>query len=82
MSKTIRIPNGFLTLCETDFNCPKCGKLHTEEDYINRLNKSDGLIYKRCKGCKTWLGITSNIMGDTVAWLKEDEKDIEIISPN
>lgn len=74
MSKLIKIPNGTATLVETNFKCPKCECYHTEDDYYNKLyNSKDGLIYKSCKGCKTKLGITSNIEGDIVVWLKEEE---------
>ena len=74
MSQTIRIPNGLITLVETDFNCPKCTCIHEEEDYYDRLYRSKhGFIYKSCKGCKAKLGISSNIRGDVVVWLKEDE---------
>lgn len=75
MSKTIFFAGAIVTLAETDFTCPKCECPHTEADYYDRLYKSkQGLIYKACKGCKTKLGITYAITGDTVVWLKEDEK--------
>ena len=73
MSYIVKIPNGILTMCETDFCCPKCGKLHVESDYYKRLSERM-LIHKRCKKCKTWLGITTDITGDVQVWLKEDEK--------
>lgn len=74
MSTTIKIPNGFITLVETEFNCPKCLCHHTEEDYYERLRKSKNYVaYQKCKECKTKLGVTTNITGDVVVWLKEDE---------
>ena len=77
MSYSVRIPNGILTMVDIDFKCPKCECPHTEDDYYNRMCKSKtGLIYKQCKACKTKLGITSDIKGDVVVWLKEDEKKI------
>jgi len=77
MSKSIKIPNGIITLSETDFKCPKCECIHSEEDYYSKLRNSDKhFIYKKCKGCKTTLGISSNIMGDVVVWLKEEESKI------
>jgi len=67
---------GILTLCETDFNCPKCGYLYHEKDYYSQLyNSKRGLIYKQCKGCKTKLGITSDIKGDIHVWIKDEEND-------
>ena len=67
--------NGFhLSMCHTDFKCPKCTCHHDADDYQDKLQKSKkGYIYKKCKGCKTTLGITYNVIGDVVAWLKEEE---------
>lgn len=75
MSQTIRVPNGFATLVDVDFNCPACTCPHEESDYYEQLAKSKtGLIYKKCKGCKNKLGITSDIKGDVVVWLKDEEE--------
>jgi len=77
MSRTIKIPNGLLTICDADFKCPKCECPHTEADYYDILYKSEkGLIYKNCKGCKTKIGITTDMRGDVQVWLKEDESTI------
>lgn len=74
MGKTIIIPNGILSICNTDFKCPKCKCLHKEADWYPKYYKSkNGLIYKSCKGCKTKLGITTDIRGDVRVWLKEEE---------
>jgi len=80
MSKCIRVQigesSGILCMSETDFKCPKCGCPYHEEDYYSQLYKSKrGLIYKSCKGCKTKLGITTDIRGDVRVWLKEEEKN-------
>lgn len=75
MSSTVYVKNGIISLVDVDFKCPKCECPHSEEDYYDRLCKSKhGLIYNRCKGCKTKLGITTNIKGDVRVWLKEDER--------
>ena len=67
----IPIKNGFLCLSKTDFTCPVCGKQYTEADYFRQLDKSKtGLIYKKCKGCGKWLGITTDIKGDVRVWEK------------
>lgn len=77
MGKLIIIPNGILSICDTDFKCPKCECPHSESDYFDRLhNSKNGLIYKKCKGCKTQLGITSDIKGDVHVWLKEEENNL------
>lgn len=74
MSQSIRIPNGIITFVSVDFNCPKCDCPHSENDYYAQLYKSKRhFIYKQCKGCKTKLGITTDIRGDVRVWLKEDE---------
>lgn len=67
--------SGFhIDLCETYFNCPKCTCPHTEADWCQKLDASrNGYIYISCKGCKTRLGITVDMMGDLQVWLKEDE---------
>lgn len=71
MTYTVKIPNGLITLCETDFKCPDCGQLHTEEDWYECLIKSKNfIITKQCKRCKTKLAITTNIKGDVVVWKK------------
>ena len=63
-----------LSIIKTDFNCPKCTKLHEEKDFDKRLNNSSkGYIYMKCKGCKTVLGVSTDIMGDVVAWVKDEE---------
>jgi hypothetical protein len=75
MSKTILYGGAIITLAATDFTCPKCECPHVENDYWEKMHKSKtGLIYMNCKGCKTRLGITGDMKGDTVVWLKEDEK--------
>lgn len=75
MSKTVYMAGAIITLAKTDFTCPKCECPHTEDDYWQKMDKSKtGLIYMKCKGCKTKLGITGDMKGDTVVWLKEDEK--------
>ena len=75
MPYSIPIRNGIITMNTTDIKCPKCGEQHTYDDYGKQLEKSEkGLIYKFCKGCKIKMGITTNMEGDAVVWLKNDEK--------
>ena len=74
MSTTIRMNNAIITLADTEFKCPKCECPHSEDDYYNKLYKSKKFyIYQNCKGCKTKLGISNNMKGDVVVWLKEEE---------
>lgn len=74
MGQTIFLPGMILSLVDIAFKCPKCECPHSEDDYYDRICKSKhGLIYKQCKGCKSKLGITTDIRGDVVVWLKENE---------
>jgi hypothetical protein len=76
MAKSIRIPNGILTVVDADFKCPKCECPHEEKDYYPKLSKSkNSFIYKKCIGCKTMLGITPDIRGDIRVWIKSEEND-------
>ncbi len=74
MGYTVVVGKAILSMCDVEFDCPKCTCAHVADDYIDRLQKSKyGLIYKKCKGCKTKLGITFDIRGDVRVWLKEEE---------
>ena len=80
MRQLVSIPNGVLTLADTDFECPKCLQVHNEEDWYPRLDKSgETWITKRCKNkaCKERLGITMNIIGDVVCWKRSEERLME-----
>lgn len=67
--------SGFhLSMCHNDIECPWCEYKYDSNWYEERLEKSKkGLIYKKCKICKKSLGITHDLMGDVVVWLKEKE---------
>lgn len=72
----IIINKGFLKISKTDFNCPKCDKLHEEKDYYKRLYKSKGgLISIRCKLCNQKIFITSDYQGDISIWIDSNVKD-------
>jgi hypothetical protein len=74
MGYSIAIPNGILSMCYDEFDCPACTCHHTGKDYEDRLFKSKrGLIYKKCKGCKTKLGITTDYKGDVHVWVKNND---------
>lgn len=74
MGYTIKMAGALIHCVDANFKCPKCECEHEEEDYFEQIQKSKhGLIYKKCKGCKTKLGITYDIKGDVRVWLKEDE---------
>lgn len=75
MGYSIPIQNGIISMCYTDFKCPVCECVHGEDDYFKRMQKSKyGLIYRKCKGCKTMLGITTCMRGDVKVWIKSEEK--------
>lgn len=74
MGQSIRAFGGIISLVDVDFKCPSCGKEHTQDDYYKRMQASKhGLIYMACKGCKEKLGITTDMRGDVVVWLKKEE---------
>lgn len=71
MGYSVIIPNGIMSFSEVDFKCPVCECPHEESDYYDRLQKSKhGVISKKCKGCKTTLGITVDMRGDVRVWVK------------
>lgn len=76
MPTTVIINNAIVTLCNTDLVCPACQYVHNEDFWYPTLYKSKSIvIYKKCKGCKKHLGITTDIRGDVVTWLKSEEND-------
>jgi len=83
MSYEIRtLNNGFLTINDVDFKCPRCGHQHIESDYDKRLEKAEEMhIYINCKNrkCGVKIGLATNYKGDVVAWLKSEEKLNEIL---
>lgn len=83
MSYEIRTPNnGFLTINDVDFKCPRCGHQHIESDYDKRLEKAEEMhIYINCKNrkCGVKIGLATNYKGDVVVWLKSEEKLNEIL---
>lgn len=77
MSRSVRVPNGIISLVETEFNCPNCTCHHEEDDWYGKYRKAAGhVLYMNCKGCKTKLGITLDMRSDVVVWLKEEEEKI------
>jgi hypothetical protein len=76
MSYSIFVPNGILTMVETDFNCPNCQQEYSEDFYYKALFKNEkGLIYKKCRKCGSKMGITTDIRGDVKVWLKQNEHE-------
>jgi uncharacterized C2H2 Zn-finger protein len=77
MGQTVFIAGALVSLCNTDFKCPECGEVHSEKDWYPRFFKSKhGTISRQCKNedCKKRLGITTDMRGDVVVWLKSKEK--------
>ena len=68
MTKTIRIPNGILTLNESKAECPHCGrKIPFDEIEDKWMKQEKHYMRMKCK-CKRFIGITSDIKGDFVAY--------------
>lgn len=47
----------------TGFNCPVCAFKHAEDEYYERLIRSNGILNMPCKGCKTPLQVSDSITG-------------------
>lgn len=76
MGQTLSIPGGTISIVDTDFRCPACQERYDQEWYYKALyNSKWGFIYKTCRRCGERLGISSNIRGDTVVWLKSTEPE-------
>ena len=68
MSKKIIIPNGILTLSESKAECPECKrKIPFDEIESKYMKQYKYMIRMKCK-CKRFIGITTNIKGDYVAF--------------
>lgn len=68
MTKTVIVPNGIMTLVESKAKCPHCERNIPFDEIENKWSKQDKPhIRMKCK-CKRFIGITSNIMGDFVAY--------------
>ena len=74
--KTIRIPNGIMTLAESKAECPHCErKIPIDEIEEKWIKQGNHYMRMKCK-CKRFIGITSNIMGDFVAYKLGQVKDL------
>jgi len=74
MGYAINGPGFHLSMAYDKFDCPKCKCEHSGDDYDDKLHKSKkGYVYIKCKGCKTQIGVTTDMFGDVQFWLKEDE---------
>jgi len=68
MSKAIIIPDGILCLSENKAVCPYCEQKVPDEWMDDFYEHKDFVIRKKCKFCKRFIGITSDITGDLVAF--------------
>lgn len=75
MGKMIAIPGGILTLSVSKANCPHCQKHIPFEDIEDKYMKQDKTyIRMKCNGCKRFIGISTDMMGDYLAFdLKPDK---------
>ena len=74
--KAIHVPNGIVHIGESKADCPYCTRHIEFEEVEIQMNKSkDGYIRKKCKGCKRFIGITSDIRGDIVAFELSQNKE-------
>jgi len=62
---TIPINNGFITLSNTDFNCPFCNKEYsdTKHKYTNAINKNKSWTTTIKCSCGEKFGVANNYDG-------------------
>ncbi len=66
--KAIPIKNGILHVCENNAICPYCEQKVPNEWQDLYDEQNEIIIRKKCKYCKRFIGITSDIHGDLVAF--------------
>ncbi len=60
---------GIIHEAESKANCPHCTRLFTMDELEPSLQKSsNGFFRKKCKGCKRFVGIATDITGDFHAY--------------
>tara|TARA_B100002049_G_C15732558_1_gene231075 strand:+ start:214 stop:429 length:216 start_codon:yes stop_codon:yes gene_type:complete len=68
MSKTVIIPNGILTLAESKAECPECERQIPFDEIEGKWMKQDKHYMRmKCK-CKRFIGITTDMRGDFIAF--------------
>ena len=66
--KTIRIPNGTLTLVESKAICPYCErKINIEEIEEKWMKQNKSEMRMKCK-CNRFIWITTDFKGDYIAY--------------
>lgn len=66
--KTIHIPNGIIHLTESKAICPYCERKIPFDEIETKFYKQDKHYFRmKCK-CKRFIGITSDIRGDYIAY--------------
>jgi hypothetical protein len=74
MPQSIRVPGGIIHLAQSKAACPHCKNKFTVEQLEPGLYKSkDGFFRKKCS-CGKFVGITTDITGDFVAYPLQDTK--------
>ena len=68
MSKTILMNGAIVTLAESKAECPHCDSHIPFEEMEEKYSKQDKhTIIMKCK-CKMYIGVTTDIRGDFVAF--------------
>lgn len=67
--QAIRVKDGIIHVGECKAQCPHCTRPIEFEEAEKKLMKSrNGYARHKCKGCKRFIGLTSDIRGDIVAF--------------
>ena len=68
MSKTILMNGAIVTLAESKAECPHCDRHIPFEEVEEKYSKQDKhIIRMKCK-CKRYIGVTTDMRGDFVAF--------------
>jgi hypothetical protein len=73
--KTIKVPNGLISVANSSAKCPKCEKpilLSDVDEKIvaeaNKGKKSKGYIRHKCQGCKRFIGVAMAYNGEVCSF--------------
>ena len=77
--KAVLVNNGIVHINESKAICPHCTKGFKVEEFEDAWYKSKSpIIRKKCKGCKRFVGITTDMKGDFIAFELSSNKSTEI----
>ena len=80
MTQVIRIPNGIITLNESKAICPKCKEKIPFDKIEDKWMKQDNHFMRLKCSCKKYIGITTDMRGDFIAFdLKPTKEQLKML---